>query len=173
MKLKLFIFLLLFSSPIFAQSWSAIYKTRISFSAYNTEDNRTITKYEYFKKGDLLIAVNQFLATDFYKVFSKYPKIFDDIYKVATVIDKTELEFDKKKFGFTCLDTTIASVEFKQVVIINNREFISGIKEYIWVLINGSDLNMQLGGVHYINLVFSNKKSKQKYLGAKNGQIVL
>ncbi len=172
MNYKFIFFLLLFSVKITAQNWVQISKTKISFSNFNP-DNSKITEFEYFKKEDLIIAVDTFLANDFYKLFSKHPKAFEDIFKVATIIDKPSIEFDKRRFGFTCLDSIVAKVNFKQIVIISNREFVTGISEFIWVLISANGLNSQVGGVHYLNLVFFSKKSKHKYKGVTNGCIIL
>jgi hypothetical protein len=176
MTIRLFIILLLLTTRTFSQNWISIPKTDILFSNYGQNEKSNRIKFEYFKKGDSIIAVSKYLADDFKNVFSSDKKAFNDIYKVAyQVIDKSELIFDRKDPELNSLDSVIASIKFKTTVIINNREFVSGVNEVIWVLANGSRDPLKLGGACFINMVFKkgSAKKRRKYISTIKSHIEL
>ena len=178
MTLRLFIILVLASTRTFSQNWTQLPKTNILFSNFIQEekDNFRDFEFEYFKKGDSLISVARFLADDFKKLFTSDKKAFDDIYKAAyQIIDKSELIFTRNDIKDNSLDTVISSLKFNTTVILNDRSFVSGVNEFIWVITNGSGNPRQLGGVCYINIVFKkNKRTKgNKYISTIKSHIVL
>lgn len=178
MTLRLFIILVITSTRTFSQNWIQLPKTNILFSNFIQDDKDNFRNYEfeYFKKGDSLISVARFLSDDFKKLFTSDKKAFDDIYKAAyQVIDKSELIFNRKDLQNNSLDTSISSLNFKTTVILNDRSFVSGVNEFIWVITNGSSDPMKLGGVCYINIVFKKgtAKKKNKYISTIKSHIVL
>jgi hypothetical protein len=148
---------------IFGQNWVSIPKTKIKFSHLIDDDQKNwyVYSYEYFQKGDTLIAVRKDLAKDFYDLFSETPKAFNDIYNSAfnktTTLYEHSLDFD----------STIKRISFKTGVIIGGREIIYGHNEIIWRL---NELSWSyFNDPCYIHIVFSKivpktKKTKQNYL---------
>lgn len=155
-----------YTSTIFSQNWIKLPHSKILYSNYiqDKKDNFSDFSFEYYKKGDSLISIAKFLSNDFYTIFNENPKAFDDIYKVAyKVINKPELILKTGDRDFIYLDSIIASVDFKTTVIIDDRNFVSGFNEFIWVLKNASGENINFEPC-FINMVFHKGKKKAKYI---------
>jgi len=158
MKFKVLFLLFITSINSFGQNWKEIPKSMILYSSFTTENNSSDFKYVYFKKGNSLITVEKYLSEDFIKLLTSNPEVFDDIYKVAyRIVEKSEL------INWGHLDSVIKDIEFKDSVIITDRNFVNGVNEFIWVLTNGTDLEPC-----YINLVFEKNKAKgeSKYMAS-------
>lgn len=152
MRFKILILLFIISINTFGQNWKEIPKSKILYSNFIAENKSSDFQYEYFKKGNTLITVEKYLSEDFIKLFTSNPEAFDDIYKVAYgKVEKTEL------LKWNKLDSVIKDIEFEDTAIIVNRNFVSGINEFIWVLTVGIDLEPC-----YINLVFEKNKAERK-----------
>ena len=141
-------------ASLYGQNWVLIPKTKIKFSHLIDKDqtNWNSYSYEYFQKGDTVIAVVKYLANDFYDLFSETPKAFNDIYNAAfnktTTLYKNSLDFD----------STITKLNFKTAVIIGGRNIINGHNEIVWRL---TELTWSFfNGPCFIHIVFSKPDKK-------------
>jgi hypothetical protein len=148
------------------KTWINIPNTGIQFSHYDQCENEICWNgnLEYFRKGDSLISVRKDLADNFYNLFSKGPKAFSDIYKIAYVVEKSELTFKNYNTthnlgDLTSLDSIVQAIPFKTSVIIYDIQYVKGRNEFIWILSTSNKLMYSDG--HDISILF-NKRLKYR-----------
>ena len=158
-------FLLLNAIGAYCQHWTKIPGTSLDYSNLLKKDSSNFNEYqsEYFKQGEKIIAVQHWLAKDFYELFKKNPRAFDDLYKASPRIRIKKEWLEQNSFYKTNLnaDSIVLAMSFEQIIFITDRKYINGFKEFLWVLEVGSGDNLNFEPC-YMNMIFRIRKDKRK-----------
>lgn len=159
------IFFLLLCAGIYCQHWTRIPGTSLDYSDLLKKDSSNFNEYkfEYFRQGERIIAVQHSLAKDFYQLFQKKPWAFDDVYKASPRIRIKEEWLERNSFYKNSInaDSLVLTMPFKQIIFITDRRYVKGHREYLWVLEVGSGDNLDFEPC-YMNMVFKIRKNKRR-----------
>ncbi|MBL0336528.1 MAG: hypothetical protein IPP73_14765 [Chitinophagaceae bacterium] len=150
MKRSLLFVLLLTGLNVTAQTWVKLPNSTITYSnfwATAGEDQYKI-QYEYFKKDGNLLIIERFIAADFKRVLSFNPAAFDSLFSNAKILCTPE--------GLN--DSLIKGINYKQALLLTDRQLVIGDKEIIWIMKNTGPCSSS--NPCYLNIIFRKEYNK-------------